>query len=196
MEYFTVRMDSRASFFALFCDCHLYFCLPPCRLLQVSRPHNRNSKLLIYGRCQSESWQYTRQLLFFCQKFYMIFNLRISYSMFYVLSDLIQWKFRKNTYVVLWFASILELVWDRCCLCNYYSNQYEVLQTDCDQRIVEFWVFAFCLCASSSIFWKCTRKFILYYTVIFFLPPLHKLCCYFIYSSIFSPFLLDSSWQS
>lgn len=28
--------------------------------------------------------------------------------------------------MVLWFASICELVWDWYCLCNYHSNLYEV----------------------------------------------------------------------
>ena len=36
LEYFTVRMDCRASYLALFCNCHLCFCIPPFRLLQVS----------------------------------------------------------------------------------------------------------------------------------------------------------------
>ena len=36
LAYFTVRMDNRASYLALFCNRHLCFCIPHFRLLQVS----------------------------------------------------------------------------------------------------------------------------------------------------------------
>ena len=42
-------------------------------------------------------------------------RLRIYFTkifMFYMPPDLVEWKFWKNTAMVLWFASIFELVWD------------------------------------------------------------------------------------
>lgn len=36
------------------------------------------------------------------------------------------YSFREEMDVVVWFASVCELLWDWYCLCNYKCNKYEV----------------------------------------------------------------------